>query len=577
MGWLATCAAVCGVFVSGAGAQQCGIAGADAMIDVTDVANYTPSGTYDAIVLGAYVCNTGSTSFTYSGCPNVHPIFGSNLYRYSTVNGAGRFEQIGQSWLKHTAVAANSSDCCTCVAGSGTGLRPGCADLYSSGFQSAQSTLGPRYQVNAFTGDFALCPSHPSGGNFGRLEFALTDGAATAGGANAATRFVIEEQVIVREDAAYSDAATPVGSRGWNNASSAELTMTGAAANWTAARLGATQKGVAGIQWWKQIDPGVTETFADVPGEGRFIVSSKATSLGGSPAMWRYEYAVFNLNSDRCAGSFAVPGVSGTVANIGFHSVVYRGGDGVGAVNVDGTPWTGAMESGSLVWRTTDYAVNPNANAIRWSTLSNFRFDSSSPPAPSGSVTIGLWKPGAPGYPASVLAAAQVPGCVAPTITTQPVPAMACPTGAATFSVVASGAGTLSYAWQVQTASDVWQTLGNDPFPMSCGSGASGSAYAGPILSPAVSIGIRPCAGVGSYQVRCVVSDASGCGSVTSNAVTYTICPADFNCSNTLSVQDIFDFLNAWFAGDARTDFDHDNSLLVADIFAYLNAWFVGC
>jgi hypothetical protein len=54
-------------------------------------------------------------------------------------------------------------------------------------------------------------------------------------------------------------------------------------------------------------------------------------------------------------------------------------------------------------------------------------------------------------------------------------------------------------------------------------------------------------------------------------------CPADFDCSGTLAVADIFSFLNAWFAGATAADFDHINGLQVADIFAFLNAWFAGC
>jgi hypothetical protein len=54
-------------------------------------------------------------------------------------------------------------------------------------------------------------------------------------------------------------------------------------------------------------------------------------------------------------------------------------------------------------------------------------------------------------------------------------------------------------------------------------------------------------------------------------------CRADFDGSGVLAVQDIFDFLNAWFAGDIRTDFDGSGALAVQDIFDFLNAWFAGC
>jgi hypothetical protein len=56
-----------------------------------------------------------------------------------------------------------------------------------------------------------------------------------------------------------------------------------------------------------------------------------------------------------------------------------------------------------------------------------------------------------------------------------------------------------------------------------------------------------------------------------------TCCPANFNLLNGLTVQDIFDFLNAWFASDVRCDFNHVDGVNVQDIFDFLNAWFAGC
>ena len=54
-------------------------------------------------------------------------------------------------------------------------------------------------------------------------------------------------------------------------------------------------------------------------------------------------------------------------------------------------------------------------------------------------------------------------------------------------------------------------------------------------------------------------------------------CPADFNGQNGITVQDIFDFLSAWFANDARADFNGQNGITVQDIFDFLAAWFQGC
>jgi low density lipoprotein receptor-related protein 5/6 len=83
----------------------------------------------------------------------------------------------------------------------------------------------------------------------------------------------------------------------------------------------------------------------------------------------------------------------------------------------------------------------------------------------------------------------------------------------------------------------------------------------------------------------CSISTQAGCtGSYKGDATTCglpgnptTCCPANFNQTGGLSVQDIFDFLGAWFAGDPRADFNHVGGLSVQDIFDFLGAWFAGC
>jgi hypothetical protein len=58
--------------------------------------------------------------------------------------------------------------------------------------------------------------------------------------------------------------------------------------------------------------------------------------------------------------------------------------------------------------------------------------------------------------------------------------------------------------------------------------------------------------------------------------VVHALCPADFNASHSTTVGDIFDFLNAWFAGNPLADFN-GNGIAVSDIFDFLNQWFTGC
>ncbi len=54
-------------------------------------------------------------------------------------------------------------------------------------------------------------------------------------------------------------------------------------------------------------------------------------------------------------------------------------------------------------------------------------------------------------------------------------------------------------------------------------------------------------------------------------------CVADFNDVGGVTVQDIFDFLTAWFANDPAADVNNAGGVGVQDIFDFLTAWFGGC
>lgn len=54
-------------------------------------------------------------------------------------------------------------------------------------------------------------------------------------------------------------------------------------------------------------------------------------------------------------------------------------------------------------------------------------------------------------------------------------------------------------------------------------------------------------------------------------------CPADFNASGTVTVQDVFDFLTAWFNSAPNADVNGVGGITVQDVFDFLTAWFNGC
>jgi hypothetical protein len=387
--------------------------GADVIVgDLPSTFNTTPVAGVDAFSLATTSCNMGDALLLWNAFPaNTHPAITQNMYRFSRVNGAGRFEQIGNSWLKHGFTALTGSVCCSCQnPNNGSRLGIGCSDPYSASRNASQGGLGPHWQVNAHTGFFPTGgPATGTGGSgtvYRRLQYRLSDIVATAGGSAAPTRFFGESQYVSPDDAAAGNQN--------NNASYRELAITtiGSPVLDSTVSLSTAPGSVANtsrmnpaIRAWAICETGVTLTNVQVPGEGLYIVGSKATDLGDGT--WHYEYAVLNLNSDRNAGSVAIPVPAGvTVTNMGQSFTTYHSGDGDGNINYSSAPWTSVRNAADVTFATETQAANVRANAIRWSTTYNFRFDANVAPT-TGELTIGLWKPGTP---TSVPGAAQVPG-----------------------------------------------------------------------------------------------------------------------------------------------------------------------
>ncbi len=138
-----------------------------------------------------------------------------------------------------------------------------------------------------------------------------------------------------------------------------------------------------------QPDPNITIATLDVAGDGRFLVGSKVSQNGDGS--WHYEYAVENLCSDRSGQALSIPAATGSDPfQLGFHDSFSHSGE-----PYSNDDWSMIVSGGAVTWATLPYATNQNANALRFSTLYNFRFDAQTPPM-NGEATLTLFKPGTP-------------------------------------------------------------------------------------------------------------------------------------------------------------------------------------
>jgi hypothetical protein len=360
-----------------------GVIGPDVIVgDLPEMIRWATDATETAYSVGTMSCNVGDMNLDWLVVPsNRHPVIGQNMFRLSA-NGQS-FEQIGQAWLKHgfCALQLDLAGCGDCANSPGCldHLEPGCSDPYDAELNGNQNGLGPKWQVNAHTGEFPIpwAPGEGTAGNFRRRLRVKNADLALA--FNPSVKFFVEGHYVAKDDATWGNQN--------NNASYRRVLV-----DWITYDLvpsGPAHMMAPGIQAWKDNVPDVTLVDVQLPEDGRFVVGYRVLQL--SATEWGYEYAVYNMNADRAAGSFTVPVPADvTVAAVGFHDVDYHSGEAW-----DSTDWSGVRGATDVSWSTEAFESNPNANALRWGTLYNYRFTASAPPV-AGQATLGLFKPGTP-------------------------------------------------------------------------------------------------------------------------------------------------------------------------------------
>lgn len=337
--------------------------------------------------VGTVACNIGTTNLRWEAGTRFHPVIAQNMYRLKS----GRFEQVGQSWVKHGFFTVPETLCGNCNGVTGNRLGIGCSDPYSEGLNGSQPDMGPRYEINASTGVFPYPHAHGNQGQSGdviykRLQVKDAD---IAPAQNPGALVFVEGHYVMPDDA---DSGLDNNNVSYRRALVSEPTTN----TFVVTVTDATERMKPAVFAWRDHglgvgspDPNVMLSHVDGPSDGRFWVASRATDLGGGT--WHYEYAAYNLCSHRSAQSFSVPLPSGaTVSNIGFHDVDYHSGE-----PFDGTDWPATVSGAAIAWETQTYATNQNANALRWGTLYNFRFDADAAPVVT-TATVGLFRPGSP-------------------------------------------------------------------------------------------------------------------------------------------------------------------------------------
>jgi hypothetical protein len=361
-------------------------------------------GTQVGLAVGTDSCNRGTVDLDWFALPsNDHPVIPQNLYRMSGgVSNNERFEQIGQSSVKHAFTALTQNICSLgCNGVGGTHLGSGCSDPYVASLNSGGSghTLGSRAWINPFTGFFpGSNPSPNSHTGHAHNDVShriIVEGGDLSVSQNPGATYFAEAQYVTPHEYQWC-LAHPGECNMYNNASYRQYTVNGSVPPFSFSPAASTVRMQPAIKAWTGAT--VNQVEPDPGNDGIWLIGYKVTNP--TAGVWHYEYALYNQNLDRGIQSFSVPlGPGVNVSNPGFHGPPQHpawANDGTfNNLGYSSAPWALTQGSDSIAWSSETFAQNQNANAIRWGTLYNFRFDADQPPQ-GASATVGFFKTGAP-------------------------------------------------------------------------------------------------------------------------------------------------------------------------------------
>ncbi len=356
----------------------CAGAAPDAIVgDVVPASYFGQADGIAAYSYGYATCNLGDAPLIYQANTNNHPLWTQNLYRLKD----GLFQQIGLGHVVHGFFALEQNLCTPCSPVGSGNLGPGCSDVSGSGIAGSQAQLGPRWQINPFTGafPFPFFNSQPIPATIGRRVQTLVGDVDPA--LNQGAMYWAEVQIVAVGETNEFDRD--------NNASSRRIQFS---PTLMPSYVEAVQREVSALEAWAALDPDVY--LGEISEEGDLHIASRAYDNGDGT--WLYVYVLHNQNNARGARAFEFDIGSGTVSDVNFHSPFYHSGDGMNGVTIPNDPWAFSFIDEKVRWETQTFDENPNANALRWATAYTFWFTSTREPLVS-EAEITMFKPAAEG------------------------------------------------------------------------------------------------------------------------------------------------------------------------------------
>ncbi len=424
------------------------VPGPDVIVgDVEDVTQFDAAvGTQVGLAIGTDSCNNGDQGVDWFALPQTdHPVVPQNLYRMSGgANNNDRFEQIGQSWMKHTFLALEDFVCGTCNTSgcqTGTHLCPGCSDPYVSSLNGDQGSIGSRAWINPFTGSFpSNANDHTGHSHNGVSHRILVETNDLIPANNPGATYFGEAAYLSAHEYTWCQ-SHPGQCNMFNNYSYRQFSVSGGPTFFNFSPVASTIRMQPAIQAWVATGATIEQVEPDPGNDGIFFVAYKIT--GPNAGVWHYEYAIFNMNLDRAIQSFEVvyPCFNAVLSNVGFHAPPQHPAwahDGTqNDAGYSSTPWLFTTTGTSALWNTETFAQNQNANAVRWGTLYNFGFDSTAAPAVT-TANIGFFKTGTP-VSVQIQGPCQSDATPTPSPTVTPTPT---PTATATATATATPTAT---------------------------------------------------------------------------------------------------------------------------------------